>query len=245
MEAYTGFAQVYDMFMDNVPYEEWCAYICGCFRQNGISEGAVLDLGCGTGELTRLMAKKGYDMIAVDSSADMLEIASQNWEDGILYIHQRMEELELGESVQAAYSACDSVNYILEEEDLLQAFCRVYSHLMPGGIFLFDMNTDYKYRVLLGENTFAESRDEGSFIWENYYDEESAVNEYDLTLFIPEEGELFRRYTELHYQKNYSMERVRKLLEQAGFCDICLYDDYTDNPVREDSERCTITARKK
>ncbi|MDD6480749.1 MAG: class I SAM-dependent methyltransferase [Lachnospiraceae bacterium] len=245
MEAYTGFAQVYDMFMDNVPYEEWCAYICGCFRQNGISEGAVLDLGCGTGELTRLMAKKGYDMIAVDSSVDMLEIASQNWEDGILYIHQRMEELELGESVQAAYSACDSVNYILEEEDLLQAFCRVYSHLMPGGIFLFDMNTDYKYRVLLGENTFAESRDEGSFIWENYYDEESAVNEYDLTLFIPEEGELFRRYTELHYQKNYSMERVRKLLEQAGFCDICLYDDYTDNPVREDSERCTITARKK
>lgn len=245
MEAYTGFAQVYDMFMDNVPYEEWCAYICGCFRQNGISEGAVLDLGCGTGELTRLMAKKGYDMIAVDSSVDMLEIASQNREDGILYIHQRMEELELGESVQAAYSACDSVNYILEEEDLLQAFCRVYSHLMPGGIFLFDMNTDYKYRVLLGENTFAESRDEGSFIWENYYDEESAVNEYDLTLFIPEEGELFRRYTELHYQKNYSMERVRKLLEQAGFCDICLYDDYTDNPVREDSERCTITARKK
>lgn len=245
MEAYTGFAQVYDMFMDNVPYEEWCAYICGCFRQNGISEGAVLDLGCGTGELTRLMAKKGYDMIAVDSSVDMLEIASQNREDEILYIHQRMEELELGESVQAAYSACDSVNYILEEEDLLQAFCRVYSHLMPGGIFLFDMNTDYKYRVLLGENTFAESRDEGSFIWENYYDEESAVNEYDLTLFIPEEGELFRRYTELHYQKNYSMERVRKLLEQAGFCDICLYDDYTDNPVREDSERCTITARKK
>ena len=245
MEAYTGFAQVYDMFMDNVPYEEWCAYICGCFRQNGISEGTVLDLGCGTGELTRLMAKKGYNMIAVDSSVDMLEIASQNREDGILYIHQRMEELELGESVQAAYSACDSVNYILEEEDLLQAFCRVYSHLMPGGIFLFDMNTDYKYRVLLGENTFAESRDEGSFIWENYYDEESAVNEYDLTLFIPEEGELFRRYTELHYQKNYSMERVRKLLEQAGFCDICLYDDYTDNPVREDSERCTITARKK
>lgn len=245
MEAYTGFAQVYDMFMDNVPYEEWCAYICGCFRQNGISEGTVLDLGCGTGELTRLMAKKGYDMIAVDSSVDMLEIASQNREDEILYIHQRMEELELGESVQAAYSACDSVNYILEEEDLLQAFCRVYSHLMPGGIFLFDMNTDYKYRVLLGENTFAESRDEGSFIWENYYDEESAVNEYDLTLFIPEEGELFRRYTELHYQKNYSMERVRKLLEQAGFCDICLYDDYTDNPVREDSERCTITARKK
>ena len=160
MEAYTGFAQVYDMFMDNVPYEEWCAYICGCFRQNGISEGAVLDLGCGTGELTRLMAKKGYDMIAVDSSVDMLEA-------GILYIHQRMEALELGESVQAAYSACDSVNYILEEEDLLQAFCRVYSHLMPGGIFLFDMNTDYKYRVLLGENTFAESRDEGSFIWEN------------------------------------------------------------------------------
>ena len=245
MEAYTGFAQVYDMFMDNVPYTQWCGYICDYLKQNGITEGPVLDLGCGTGELTRLMAGEGYDMIAVDSSVDMLDIASQNQtEESILYICQTMQNLELDGCVRAVYSACDCINYILEEEELLETFQRVYRYLEQGGVFLFDMNTDYKYRELLGENTFAESREEGSFIWENYYDEQSAVNEYDLTLFIPEKGELFRRYTEVHYQKNYGRQQIEQLLKTAGFVDIAFYDDYTHDPVRPDSERCTVTARK-
>ena len=173
MDAYTSFAQVYDLFMDNVPYEQWSAFLCRILKKYGIEDGPVLDLGCGTGKLTRLMAKAGYDMTGVDSSAEMLQIAlSQTGEEEILYLLQEMQELDLDGCVRAVYSACDCINYVLDEEELQEAFARVYEHLETGGVFLFDMNTDYKYTQLLGENTFAESREDGSFIWENYYDEE-------------------------------------------------------------------------
>lgn len=245
MDAYTGFAQVYDLFMDNVPYSQWCSYICGVLKENGITEGPVLDLGCGTGELTRLMAQKGYDMIGVDASVDMLGMALEKSKGlEILYLMQQMQELELDGCVCATYSACDCLNYILEEEELLETFHRIYTVLESGGIFVFDMNTDYKYREMLGEATFAESRNEGSFIWENYYDEQTFINEYDLTLFIPEGNELYRRYTETHFQKNYSLEQVKKFLETAGFAICGIYDDYTKEAVRPDSERATFIVRK-
>lgn len=245
MDAYTGFAQVYDLFMDNVPYREWCAYICETLRKNKIMDGPVLDLGCGTGELTRLMAEQGYDMTGVDASADMLGSALDKQGDmPILYLLQEMQNLDLDGCVCAVYSACDCINYLLEPEDLLRTFRRVSEVLEPGGIFLFDVNTDYKYRELLGENTIAESRKEGSFIWENYYDDQTKINEYDLTLFVPEADGLYRRYTETHYQRNYGLEQMRDFLAQAGLACLGIYDDYTDKPVRTDSERATFIARK-
>jgi hypothetical protein len=171
----------------------------------------------------------------------MLQIAlEKQGEEPILYLRQEMQELELDGLVRAVYCACDCVNYVLTEAELSETFCRVRNCLESGGIFLFDMNTDYKYRELLGEQTFAESRDEGSFIWENYYNESNQINEYDLTLFIPEKEQLYRRYTEIHYQKNYALEQIQELLAQAGFTCIGIYDDYTLEPVRADSERATF-----
>lgn len=245
MDAYTSFAEVYDLFMDNVPYEQWCEYICAVLKENQITDGPVLDLGCGTGKLTRLMAARGYDMTGVDSSAEMLMMAAeQQGREQVLYLMQEMQALDLDGCVRAVYSACDCINYVLEPEMLLETFDRVSRYLEPGGIFLFDSNTDYKYREMLGENTFAESRPEGSFIWENYYDEEERINEYDLTLFIPEEGGLYRRYTETHFQRNYALEQIEDLLKQAGLNCIGIYDDYTRNPLRFDSERATFVAKK-
>ena len=245
MDAYTAFAQVYDLFMDNVPYEPWCAYITGILREHDITEGPILDLGCGTGELTRLLAAEGYDLTGVDSSPEMLQeaLAGQRGQD-ILYLLQPMQELELDGCVRAVCSACDCINYLLDEGELLETFRRVQACLEEDGIFLFDVNTDYKYRQLLGDNTFAESRDEGAFIWENYYDEESAVNEYDLTLFIPDREGLFRRYTETHLQRNYPLSLLTELLREAGFTRVELFDDYTREPVRRDSERVTLLAQK-
>ena len=245
MDAYTAFAQVYDLFMDNVPYEQWCVYITDILREHDITEGPILDLGCGTGELTRLLAGQGYDMTGVDCSPDMLQEALARREDEeILYLLQPMQELELDGCVRAVYSACDCINYILEESELLETFRRVAACLEEGGLFLFDVNTDYKYRELLGDNTFAESRDEGAFIWENDYDDLSRVNEYDLTLFIPEGEGIFRRYTETHLQRNHPILVLTELLQRAGFTGVEIFDDYTREPVRGDSERVTFVAQK-
>lgn len=245
MDAYTSFASVYDLFMDNVPYEEWCAFLCKILAQHGITDGPVLDLGCGTGKMTRLMSEQGYDMTGIDNAAEMLQIAAMEpGEVPILYLLQDMQDLELDGCVRAVYSVCDCVNYVLDEEKLQQAFSRVHEYLEEDGVFIFDVNTSYKYTKLLAGNTFAESRDEGSFIWDNYYDEEERINEYDLTLFIPEGDELYRRYTETHYQRNYETETLLKLLKNAGFIDICVYDDYTDAPLCETSERAVFVAKK-
>ena len=245
MDAYTSFASVYDLFMDNVPYEEWCAFLCKILAQHGITDGPVLDLGCGTGKMTRLMSEQGYDMTGIDNAAEMLQIAAMEpGEVPILYLLQDMQDLELDGCVRAVYSVCDCVNYVLDEEELQQAFSRVHDYLEEDGVFIFDANTSYKYTKLLAENTFAESRDEGSFIWDNYYDEEERINEYDLTLFIPEGDELYRRYTETHYQRNYETATLLKLLKNAGFTDICVYDDYTDAPICETSERAVFVAKK-
>lgn len=248
MEAYSSFARVYDLFMDNVPYEEWSEYIRSILQEYGICDGLMLDLGCGTGKMTRLLAKAGYDMIGVDNSADMLEIArEEEYEntDRILYLLQDMRSFELYGTVRAIVSICDSVNYILEEDDLREVFRLVNNYLDPAGIFVFDMNTVYKYREMLGETTISENRAEGSFIWDNYYDEESSINEYDLTLFIREDGDLYRKYEETHYQRAYELDTVKRLLTEAGMEFVTAYDAFTREPIKEDSERIYIIAREK
>ena len=246
MEAYGKFAQVYDLFMDNIDYESWAAYVEKHLKARGIEDGLVLELGCGTGTMTGLLAQKGYDMIGVDNSEEMLaEAMKKKMETGqdILYLLQDMQEFELYGTVRAVVSICDCMNYILEEEDLLEVFCLANNYLDPGGIFVFDMNTPYKYREVIGNTTIAENREEGSFIWENCFDEESQVNEYALTLFIKEEDDLYRKHEEFHYQKAYEPERVKELLEEAGLKVEAIYDAFTREPVREDSERIYFIAR--
>lgn len=219
MEAYTSFARVYDTFMDNVPYGEWCEYVAGLLEAYEIRDGLVLDLGCGTGSLTELLAEKGYDMIGADCSEDMLEIAGEKKEKSgydILYLLQDMRKFELYGTVRAVVSICDSMNYIMSEEELLQVFRLVNNYLDPEGIFIFDMNTIYKYRELLGDATIAENREACSFIWENSWYEEERVNEYDLTIFEKEESGLFRKYTETHFQRAYEIKTVKRLIQEAG-----------------------------
>ncbi len=194
MVSYENFARVYDLFMSDTPYDEWCSYLHGLLVKYGVADGLVLDLGCGTGAMTERLSRLGYDMIGVDNSIDMLEIARENHEEhrlseasDILYLLQDMRAFELYGTVRAVVSICDSMNYITEEEDLLQVFRLVNNYLDPGGVFIFDMNTEYKYRELLADHVFAENREEGSFIWENWYEEETQINEYDLTLYIRRE----------------------------------------------------------
>lgn len=263
MEAYTSFASVYDTFMDNVPYEEWGEYIYSLLCRYGVRDGIVLDLGCGTGTMTEILAGYGYDMIGVDNSEDMLELAMEKrMASGydILYLLQDMREFELYGTVRAVVSVCDSVNYITEPEELAGVFRLVNNYLDPGGIFLFDFNTEYKYREVMGDCTIAEDRGPCSFIWDNCYYEEERINEYDLTLFIregtapgqnegaeeddtEENGALYRKYTETHFQRGYTLEEIRELLSSAGLIFQAAYDMDTREAAGEKSERVCVIAR--
>lgn len=291
MEAYTDFAQVYDELMDDTPYEEWCEFLMELFRKYGIDDisksdgnnvkpdleqtvgnlsqerNSVLDLGCGTGTLTELLARKGYGMIGVDNAQEMLQIAMEKRERSgldILYLLQDMREFELYGTVGAVVSVCDSLNYLLEEEDIIRTFRQVNNYLYPRGVFVFDFNTVYKYATVIGDTTIAENREDCSFIWENYYHEEQEINEYDLTVFVAKgrhapgtdcmaedasegdlvQGTLFRRFQEVHYQRGYRLEQMRELLAKAGLDFVETLDADTRGEVTAESERIYVVARK-
>ncbi len=249
MDAYTSFASVYDTFMDNIPYEEWAEYLVELLKEYGIDDGLVLDLGCGTGNMTELLASAGYDMIGVDNAEEMLEIAMEKREKSghdILYLLQDMREFELYGTVRAIVSICDSINYITEEEDLLEVFRLANNYLDPKGIFVFDFNTVHKYRDVMGNQTIAEDREDCSFIWDNYYYEDEQINEYELSLFIKEQdSDLYRKYQEMHYQKAYELKTIKEMVEQSGLEYITAYDAFTRNQPTGESERIYVIAREK
>ena len=248
MATYESFARVYDLFMDNIPYEEWSVYLHELLQRGGVEDGLVLELGCGTGTMTELLSGMGYDMIGVDAAPDMLEIALEKKEKSgadILYLQQDMREFELYGTVRAVVSVCDSMNYLEDYEDLVQVLKLANNYLDPKGVFVFDMNTVYKYREQLGEQTIAENREESSFIWENYYNHTSMINEYELTLFVREDEEeaLYRKYQESHFQKAYTLREIRGLIEKAGLKFVAAYDAYTKKAPMHTSERITVIAR--
>lgn len=249
---YQEFAYLYDLFMDNIPYEEWCTYLCGLLSEYGICGGLVAELGCGTGTMTALLMEAGYDMIGIDSSEDMLEVAREKLYDldfegepPILYIKQDMRAFELFGTVRALVSVCDSMNYLLTEEDLLAVFKLANNYLDRQGIFIFDMKTDHFYREVMGNRTITDVRDDCAMIWDNAYDADAQINTYQLTLFSQEENGLYARAQELHRQRAYSPETVRALIEQSGLEFVAVYDAFTHNPPTPLSERVYYIAREK
>lgn len=248
MDAYTSFASVYDAFMDNVPYEEWAEYLWGLLKEYGVEDGLVLDLGCGTGSLTEILAQKGYDMIGIDNAEDMLQIAMEKRAESgldILYLLQDMREFELYGTVAAVVSICDSMNYLTDYEDFVETLRLVNNYLDPQGVFIFDLNTVHKYRDIIGDSTIAEARDQCSFIWDNSYDEDSQINQYDLSLFIQEEDDLYRRFDETHYQRAYTLDEVRKAVDEAGMELVAVYDAFTREAPTQESQRIYVIAREK
>lgn len=187
-------------------------------------------------------------MIGVDISADMLDIAMEKRAKSgrdILYLMQDMREFELYGTVRATVSICDSMNYLQTEEDFLETLRLVNNYLDPGGIFVFDLNTPYKYREIIGDATIAENREGASFIWENTWYEKEQINEYDLTIFAETENGLYRKFVETHFQRAYELRTVKALIKEAGMEFLAAYDAFTREPVRADSERIYVIAREK
>lgn len=252
MESYSDFAYLYDTFMDDVPYEMWAKIITELIERYSIADRkSILDLGCGTGTLTSLMAKKGYNMTGADYSVDMLSVARNKAiqsGDDILYICQDMRELELPNPVDAVICVCDSINYMTSDEDMDAVMNGVYANLKKDGLFVLDFNTLYKYETVIGDTTIAENREDCSFIWENYFDPETHINEYDVTFFAKvgdgadgqgdagaEDEELFRRFTETHVQKGYTLSEMRTFAKKAGFSIVAEYEasDSVGNDVED------------
>jgi len=248
MEQYTNFAKVYDLFMDNVPYDKWVEQIKDILYKEDIKDGLICDLGCGTGAITERLANLGYDMIGIDNSYDMLDVAMEKkYASGndILYLCQDMREFELYGTVRAIISRCDSLNYIRELSELKEVFAWVNNYLDPDGLFIFDMNTEYKYQNILGDNTFAEVREQASFIWENTYDIDKRINEYDLNLFIKLEGDNYKKFEERHVQKAYTFDEILSAIDSSNMVLEKYLDADTYGDVSEKTERILFVAREK
>ncbi|MCR5143714.1 MAG: class I SAM-dependent methyltransferase [Lachnospiraceae bacterium] len=251
MASYESFAEVYDMYMDNVDYEQWCQNLIQVLNQYQIDDGLVAELGCGTGKMTRALRNHGFDMIGIDNSYDMLGIAMSEDMQDILYLCQDMREFELYGTVRAVVSVCDSMNYIVGIEDLTQVISLANNYLDPKGIFIFDMNTIYKYEHILADNTFAENRDEGSFIWENEYDKNSQINEYDLTLYIADEENddasdtFYQRYEEQHIQRAYTIEEIKQAVAAGGMVMLDILDVDTMDKPTDTTERIYVIAQER
>lgn len=248
-EVYSDFAVVYDRLMDNIPYDDWCNYIKSLLKEYAVEGGLVAELGCGTGNITERLAGSGYDMIGIDNSIAMLDEAQKKQKansSNSLYLCQDMREFELYGTVAGIISVCDSINYILDENELIDVFRLVNNYLDPKGYFIFDFNTRHYYLDVVANRTIAEDRDDISFIWDNYYDEEADINELALSLFIRQgDSDLFRKYEEMHLQRGYTLDNMISLIKASGLEYVASYNAFTRDKADDSCERIYVIAREK
>lgn len=250
-ETYGAFASVYDDCMEEIPYEEWFLYIHHFLEQYGVKPGAlVLELGCGTGTFTMRMKQAGFDMIGIDASYDMLNIARDKMYEAelsdILYLQQDMREFELYGTVEAIVSVCDTMNYLNSYEELVQVLRLANNYLDPGGIFIFDLKTEYYFQNRVGNQTFSDVFEDGAIFWENEYDETTKENVYRVTMFLQQDEEtaLYRREEEVHVQRAFSLEELQRGVAEAGLRLVGVFDGVSFEPgVTKECERYYVIAQ--
>ena len=245
---YRDFAYVYDVLMQDIKYSEWANYIETLFQKYSPQKPVlVLDMACGTGNLTLELAKRGYDMIGIDMSPDMLSCAvekSSNCATPPLWVCQDMRAFELYGTMDAILCTMDSLNYIEKAAELKRVFSLVNNYLNPGGLFIFDMNTPYKLEHVLGNNLFYEIRDDITYLWRNEYlpDEKKCI--FDLTFFVQEDEDIYRRLEELQQQKAWSIDEVRDCLHETELELLNVFEAFTHEAPAEQSGRVFYVARK-
>ena len=244
--SYKNFAYVYDTFMDNIPYDDWSKYIAYLFEKYHIDSGNLVELGCGTATLALQLVNYGYSIIGIDNSDDMLNIAAEktaNTPDIALQL-QDMRDLLLDSTYDGFYCVCDSLNYLLSREDILDTFHCIKKYLRKDGIFIFDMKTIHFYQNCLGDQIFCDHQEACSYVWENAFFEDDCINQYDLTLFVrQDDSNLYEKFNEVHHQRGYNLEEIIDLLSLAGLEYVTSYDAFTEEPPKDDSERIYIIAR--
>jgi 2-polyprenyl-3-methyl-5-hydroxy-6-metoxy-1,4-benzoquinol methylase len=236
---YHSFAYIYDKLMYDIDYSKWADYIEDIFRINNHKPSLILDLGCGTGNFCIEMAKRGYDMIGVDLSVDMLNCAREkSAEQGldILYLNQDMTDFELYGTVDVIVCLMDSINYILYKKDIKRMLKLVRNYLNPNGLFIFDVNTPYKFENVFGNNVFYDISDEATYIWQNYYNSKTKVCEFELTFFV-KDNEAYKKYDEVHYERSYDKTELKDMLKSSGLKLVSIYDDLKLSSPSKKSQR--------
>jgi len=245
--SYDVFAQYYDTLTENVDYETYAAYIKRLFERYGKNIKSVLDAACGTGSLTTELALLGYDMTGIDSSYDMLMVAqtkkfTKNLD--ILYVCQSMEEIDLYGTVDGAVCTLDSINHITDEETVLKAFKKISLFMEKDGIFIFDVNTEYKHREILGDNVFVYDMENVYCVWQNELDEDNVTVHIALDLF-GRTGTSYMRFSEEFDEIAYPHEKILEWLDMSGFELVDFFEEFTEEKPKEDTERIVYVARKK
>ena len=248
MASYGDFAYYYDSLTENVDYDKRCEYIRGLLADNGIGEGILLDLACGTGTVSLILSEMGYDVIGVDASEDMLSVAQEKkMESGadVIFLCQRMEELDLFGTINACVSTLDSINHVTDEATVREIFRRVSLFMEDEGIFVFDVNTPYKHREILGDNTFVYDTDEVYCVWQNSTDE-NLLTKVSLDIFEKDEDddETYYRYCEEFAEKAYDLDDIRKWLEECKFEVTAVYEEMTKQSVTDKTQRAVFVAKK-
>ena len=246
MSAYEALAFSYDGLTQDIAYEETLNFVESVLQRLGKTPKTVLDLACGTGSLSVMLARKGYAVLGVDLSEDMLTVAYDKAleleGERPLFICQPMQELELPQPVELAVCCLDSLNYVTDPADVRETFRRVYGHLTPGGVFLFDINSAHKLRGLDGQ-VFLDENDDSYCVWRAEFEEAENICYYGIDLF-QRDGDVWRRSFEEHAEYAYTTEELTQWLLEAGFDLVLPMGDRRLTPPRPEEQRIYFAAVK-
>ena len=245
MDAYKALAESYDRLTNDVDYAATVDFYEEILRREGVSPRTCVDLACGTGSVTEILARRGYQVTGVDMSEDMLTVAYSkvmDLEQPPVFSCQRLERLRLPRAVDMAVCALDSLDYILDPADCAEAIRRAYKVLNPGGIFIFDVNTPEKLRAMDGQ-VFLDEDDDVYCVWRGEFDEETNICSYGMDLF-QRQGAVWHRSFEEHQEYAYSQAQLTGFLKAAGFTHIEVYADRLFEAPRAGEQRIYFKARK-
>lgn len=239
--SYEFLAQIYDDLMQDVDYKQWTEYIEALILDQGERPHNILELGCGTGNITKELLKRGYELVGVDISEEMLELAeekTQDFGDKVILIEQDITDLDFDVyEIDTVIAVNDTFNYILEKEKIKGLLDYLYPRIKEGGQLVFDISSDYKLQHILGKNTFGESFEDMVYLWENYYDQESGQVFMEINIF-EKKGQYYERFTETHVQRAYKQKEITDILQEIGYRNIKVYSDFNfDENIKENAQR--------
>lgn len=241
---YLKFAKIYDKLIYDVDYDKIVDFINREKEKYNIKGNSLLELGCGTGNITSKL--NGYNIIAMDNSDEMLSLAREKsfGRRNIRFLQGDIRDFSLNKDFDMSIAVLDVFNYITEYDDLLKVFDLVYKHLKKDGLFIFDVNSAYKISEFISNNIFSDEVDDTLYVWQGSFDEETKINEYLLTFFQKVSGSNYERFDEAHRERAYTLEEIYTALDQKGFTEIKVYDSYTYKEVSDKTLRLTFVARK-